>query len=292
MSAGKEILTKIKSVENTKKITKVMEMVARSKMYKTQSRMKMARPYAEVILDVIAHLATSNMEYIKESKILIKKKSIKKVGFIFITTDKGLCGGLNANLTKLFLSKIKEFDDKGIKSQIVCLGSKGLRICNKIGLNVVSSAINLGDTPKMESLLGSINVIFNKYFDGDIDAVYLIYSKFINSMKQEPNILPLLPIDQSLLVDNNKKDYNWDYIYEPNAVEVLDYLIKRYLESEVYHALCDNMASEQSSRMVAMKAATDNATNAIKDLRLAYNKSRQAMITKELSEIVSGASAV
>lgn len=290
MAVGSEILTKIKSIGNTKKITKVMEMVARSKIYKTQERMRMARPYAEVILDVLSHLATSNIEDIKESKILIKNHNIKKVGFIFITTDKGLCGGLNYNVTNILLSKIQKFQERGIENQIVCLGSKGLSICKNIGLNIIASSTNLGDVAKMEDILGSINVIFDKYFKEDIDAIYMIYSKFINTMKQEPKILPLLPMNEFKL--KSKSKYNWDYIYEPNNKEVLDCLIKRYLESEVYHALCDNMAAEQSARMVAMQAATDNATNVIKDLRLVYNKSRQAAITTELSEIVAGSSAI
>ena len=292
MAVGKEILTKIRSVQNTQKITKAMQMVSTSKMRKTQDRMRLARPYAEKVRIVMSHLAQVETEH-KQLPILESRENIRRAGFILITTDKGLCGGLNANLLKKFLGQVQEYRQQGVEVEVICFGSKGLAACNRAGLNVVASAVNLGDTPKMEVLLGSLTEVFQRYADGSLDIVHLVYSRFINTMRQEPNLETLLPIGHNLLNEiSEAEEYGREYVYEPSPILVLEYLVRRYLESVVYQALCENMASEQSARMVAMKAATDNASNAIKELRLIYNKSRQAAITTELSEIVAGAAAV
>ena len=292
MAVGKEILTKIRSVQNTQKITKAMQMVSTSKMRKTQDRMRLARPYAEKVCIVMSHLAQVETEH-KQLPILESRENIRRAGFILITTDKGLCGGLNANLLKKFLGQVQEYQQQGVEVEVICFGSKGLAACNRAGLNVVASAVNLGDTPKMEVLLGSLTEVFQRYADGGLDIVHLVYSRFINTMRQEPNLDTLLPIGHNVLNEiSEAEEYGREYVYEPSPILVLEYLVRRYLESVVYQALCENMASEQSARMVAMKAATDNASNAIKELRLIYNKSRQAAITTELSEIVAGAAAV
>lgn len=292
MAVGKEILTKIRSVQNTQKITKAMQMVSTSKMRKTQDRMRLARPYAEKVRIVMSHLAQVETEH-KQLPILESRENIQRAGFILITTDKGLCGGLNANLLKKFLGQVQEYRQQGVEIEVICFGSKGLAACNRAGLNVVASAVNLGDTPKMEVLLGSLTEVFQRYADGSLDIVHLVYSRFINTMRQEPNLETLLPIGHNVLNEiSEAEEYGREYVYEPSPILVLEYLVRRYLESVVYQALCENMASEQSARMVAMKAATDNASNAIKELRLIYNKSRQAAITTELSEIVAGAAAV
>ena len=292
MAVGKEILTKIRSVQNTQKITKAMQMVSTSKMRKTQDRMRLARPYAEKVRIVMSHLAQVETEH-KQLPILERRENIRRAGFILITTDKGLCGGLNANLLKKFLGQVQEYQQQGVEVEVICFGSKGLAACNRAGLNVVASAVNLGDTPKMEVLLGSLTEVFQRYADGGLDIVHLVYSRFINTMRQEPNLETLLPIGHNVLNEiSEAEEYGREYVYEPSPILVLEYLVRRYLESVVYQALCENMASEQSARMVAMKAATDNASNAIKELRLIYNKSRQAAITTELSEIVAGAAAV
>ena len=292
MAVGKEILTKIRSVQNTQKITKAMQMVSTSKMRKTQDRMRLARPYAEKVRIVMSHLAQVETEH-KQLPILESRENIRRAGFILITTDKGLCGGLNANLLKKFLGQVQEYQQQGVEVEVICFGSKGLAACNRAGLNVVASAVNLGDTPKMEVLLGSLTEVFQRYADGSLDIVHLVYSRFSNTMRQEPNLETLLPIGHNVLNEiSEAEEYGREYVYEPSPILVLEYLVRRYLESVVYQALCENMASEQSARMVAMKAATDNASNAIKELRLIYNKSRQAAITTELSEIVAGAAAV
>ena len=283
MAVGKEILTKIRSVQNTQKITKAMQMVSTSKMRKTQDRMRLARPYAEKVRIVMSHLAQVETEH-KQLPILESRENIRRAGFILITTDKGLCGGLNANLLKKFLGQVQEYQQQGVEVEVICFGSKGLAACNRAGLNVVASAVNLGDTPKMEVLLGSLTEVFQRYADGGLDIVHLVYSRFINTMRQEPNLETLLPIGHNVLNEiSEAEEYGREYVYEPSPILVLEYLVRRYLESVVYQALCENMASEQSARMVAMKAATDNASNAIKELRLIYNKSRQAAITTELS---------
>ncbi|OAM35761.1 F0F1 ATP synthase subunit gamma [Eikenella sp. NML080894] len=292
MAVGKEILTKIRSVQNTQKITKAMQMVSTSKMRKTQDRMHLARPYAEKVRVVMSHLAQVETEH-KQLPILESRENIRRAGFILITADKGLCGGLNANLLKKFFGQVQEYQQQGVEVEVICFGSKGLAACNRAGLNVVASAVSLGDTPKMEVLLGSLTEAFQRYADGGLDIVHLVYSRFINTMCQEPNLETLLPIGHNVLNEiSEAEEYGREYIYEPSPILVLEFLVRRYLESVVYQALCENMASEQSARMVAMKAATDNASNAIKELRLIYNKSRQAAITTELSEIVAGAAAV
>ena len=291
MAVGKEILTKIRSVQNTQKITKAMQMVSTSKMRKTQERMRLARPYAEKVRLVMSHLAQTNSDH--GIKLLEPHREVRRAGFILVTSDKGLCGGLNANALKKFLGQVQEYQNNGIEVDVVCLGSKGLAACQNIGLNIIASVTNLGDTPKMEMLLGALTEIFQRYEAHKLDVIHIVYSGFVNTMRQEPRMEVLLPIGQSVMAEADiHGDYNWDYRYEPSASAVLEYLVRRYLESVVYQALSDNMASEQAARMVAMKAATDNAGNAIKELRLIYNKSRQAAITTELSEIVAGAAAV
>ena len=290
MAVGKEILTKIRSVQNTQKITKAMQMVSTSKMRKTQERMRLARPYADKVRLVMNHLSQTQETH--GIALLEEHREVRRAGFILITTDKGLCGGLNANVLKKFLAQVQEYQDQGIETEVVCLGSKGLAACQRIGLNVIASVTNLGDTPKKEMLLGPLTELFQRYEKHELDVIQLVYSGFVNTMRQEPRMEVLLPIGQTALDDNHSGDYNWDYRYEPSSTAVLEYLVRRYLESVVYQALSDNMASEQAARMVAMKAATDNAGNAIKELRLVYNKSRQAAITTELSEIVAGAAAV
>jgi len=290
MSAGKEIRSKIKSVQNTQKITRAMQMVATSKMRRTQERMRAARPYAENIRRVMAHLALSNPATKNITPFLRNPKEIKKVGIIFITSDKGLCGGLNSNAIKLFYEKLKDFSASNVEVEVCTLGHKGLNAANRVKTNIVSSAVALGDIPKMEQIIGPLSGVLNKFHDGELDAVYVLYSHFVNTMKQEPTLEQLLPLSERDLKLENKLP--WEYLYEPSASEVLDELIRRYIESVVYQCLADNMASEQAARMIAMRAATDNAGNAINLLRLSYNKSRQAAITKELAEIVAGSAAV
>lgn len=291
MAVGKEILTRIRSVQNTQKITKAMQMVSTSKMRKTQERMRQARPYADKIRLVMSHLAQTHSTH--NVPLLRSNNDSKRVGFIVITTDKGLCGGLNANILKAFFHKVQECEQNGLDAEIVCLGGKGLAACNRVGLNVITSAVGLGDTPKVATLLGPLTEIFQRYAEGKLDAIYLVYAGFINTMRQEARLETLLPIGQNVLDEvSESKEFGWEYVYEPSPQQVLEFLVRRYLESVVYQALSENMAAEQAARMVAMKAATDNASNAIKELRLIYNKSRQAAITTELSEIVAGAAAV
>jgi F-type H+-transporting ATPase subunit gamma len=288
VAAGKEIRGKIKSVENTKKITKAMEMVAASKMRKAQDRMRHARPYSDKIRNVAANLGKANPEY---KHPFMKLNDEKAVGYIVVTTDKGLCGGMNTNVLRAVTGKLKEQQAAGMTAQAVAIGNKGLGFLNRIGAQVVSHATQLGDTPHLERLIGPVKVLLDAYAQGKVNAVYLCYTKFINTMKQEPVIEQLLP----LTAENLKADegqHAWDYIYEPDARAVIDELLLRYVEALVYQAVAENMASEQSARMVAMKAATDNAGNVIAELKLVYNKTRQAAITKELSEIVAGAAAV
>jgi F-type H+-transporting ATPase subunit gamma len=292
MAVGKEIRGKIKSVENTKKITKAMEMVAASKMRKAQERMRSARPYADKIRNITAHLSEANPEY--KSPYLRASASPKNVGFIVVTTDKGLCGGLNTNVLRAVTTKMKEVQSSGGTIHTVAIGNKGFGFLNRIGASVVSHATQLGDAPQLEKLIGPVKVMLDAFVEGKLDAVYLCYTKFINTMKQEPMVEPLLPLSASRLEQSaaEKKQYGWDYIYEPDAPTVIDDLLTRYIEALVYQAVAENMASEQSARMVAMKAATDNAGTLIGELKLIYNKTRQAAITKELSEIVGGAAAI
>ncbi|MFZ6673369.1 F0F1 ATP synthase subunit gamma [Undibacterium sp. Rencai35W] len=289
MASGKEIRGKIKSVENTKKITKAMEMVAASKMRKAQDRMRAARPYSEKIRNITSNLSQANPEY--THPFMVQQDQSKKVGLIVVTTDKGLCGGLNTNVLRLVTSKLRELEAKGSKIEAVAIGNKGLGFLNRIGAKVVSHAVQLGDTPHLDKLIGPVKLLLDAYQDGKLDAVYLSYTKFINTMKQEPVLEQLLPLTADKLAAD-KNTHTWDYIYEPDANAVIDELLVRYVEALIFQAVAENMASEQSARMVAMKSASDNAGNVIGELKLVYNKTRQAAITKELSEIVAGAAAV
>lgn len=288
MAAGKEIRGKIKSVENTKKITKAMEMVAASKMRKAQERMRSARPYAEKVRQIAGNLSRANPEY---THPFMQTNDAKTAGFVVVTTDKGLCGGLNTNVLRAVTSELKALQAKGQDAQVVAIGNKGLGFMNRIGAKVVSSVTGLGDTPHLEKLIGPVKVLLDAYTEGRVNAVYVCYTRFINTMKQESVIEQLLPLNAGTL-QNNAGGRDWDYIYEPDAAAVIDELLLRYVEAQVYQAVAENMASEQSARMVAMKAATDNAGSVIGELKLVYNKTRQAAITKELSEIVAGAAAV
>ncbi|PZP33861.1 MAG: F0F1 ATP synthase subunit gamma [Roseateles depolymerans] len=289
MASSKEIRGKIKSVENTKKITKAMEMVAASKMRKAQDRMRAARPYAEKVGNIAAELAKANPEY--RHPFLVKNEGVKTAGMVVVTTDKGLCGGLNTNLLRAATNKLKELEAEGQTAEVVAIGGKGLGFMNRIGAKVVAQATQLGDQPHIESLIGPVKVLLDAYAAGKLSSVYLCYTKFINTMKQEVVVHQLLPLKAADLA-TEKPAHSWDYIYEPDAATVIDELLVRYTEALVYQAVAENMASEQSARMVAMKAATDNAGTLIGELKLVYNKTRQAAITKELSEIVSGAAAV
>ena len=292
MAGSKEIRTKIKSVQNTRKITKAMEMVAASKMRKAQERMRAARPYADKIRNVAAHMAEANPEY--RHPFLVKRETVSNAGVIVVTTDKGLCGGLNTNILRLVMAKFRELEGAGIKLQVSAIGNKGFGFMNRMGAKLVSHVIGLGDTPHLEKLIGAVKVQLDAYEKGEVDAVYLAYTKFINTMKQESVVEQLLPLTADKFEQSaaEKQAYSWDYIYEPDAQAVVDELLTRYVEALVYQAVAENMASEQSARMVAMKSASDNAKNVIGELQLSYNKARQAAITKELSEIVGGAAAV
>jgi F-type H+-transporting ATPase subunit gamma len=288
MAGSKEIRTKIKSVENTRKITRAMEMVAAAKMRKSQQRMRAARPYAERIRQVAAHLSHANSEY--GHPYLIKRDAIKNVGIILITSDKGLCGGLNTNVLRMVLAQMKQFEAKGTGIRVTPIGSKGFSFMGRIGAQIKSHLTGLGDTPRIESLIGAVKVMLDAYVAGEVDAIYISYNHFVNTMKQEPVFEQLLPLSGELLSKDSQG--SWDYIYEPDAQVVIDELLVRYVESLVYTAVSENQASEQSARMVAMKAASENAKAVIGELKLVYNKARQAAITKEISEIVGGAAAV
>jgi F-type H+-transporting ATPase subunit gamma len=290
MATGKEIRGKIKSVENTKKITKAMEMVAASKMRKAQDRMHAARPYSDKIRNVASNLSRANPEY--THPFMVKQNSAKRVGFVVVTTDKGLCGGMNTNSLRLLTAKMRELETQGNALEAVAIGNKGLGFLNRINAKVVAHVTQLGDTPHLDKLIGPVKVLLDAYQEGMLDAVYMVYTKFINTMKQEPTMLQLLPLTSDRLTADAKGEHAWDYIYEPDVETVIDELLVRYVEALIYQAVAENMASEQSARMVAMKSASDNAGNVIGELKLVYNKTRQAAITKELSEIVSGAAAV
>jgi F-type H+-transporting ATPase subunit gamma len=287
MAGSKEIRTKIKSVENTRKITKAMEMVAASKMRKAQDRMRASRPYADKIRNVAAHLSFAQSEY--RHPFLIKRDVVKNIGLIVVSSDKGLCGGLNTNVLRLSLNQMKAWEAEGKGISVSAIGNKGYGFMNRIGAQVKSHITGLGDTPHLEKLIGSIKVMLDAYIAGEIDQLYICYTKFINTMKQEPTMQQLLPLSGEQLGSANG---HWDYIYEPEAKPVVDELMTRYIESLIYNAVAENMASEQSARMVAMKSASDNAKSVIGELKLVYNKARQAAITKEISEIVGGAAAV
>ena len=288
MAAGKEIRGKIKSVENTKKITKAMEMVAASKMRKAQERMRAARPFTEKVRGIAANLGRANPEYVHP---FMAVNDAKGTGYIVVTTDKGLCGGLNTNVLRVLTHMLREGQTKGFTPQAVAIGNKGLGFLGRNGVKVVAHATQLGDTPHLEKMIGPVKVLLDAYVNGEISSVQLCYTRFINTMKQEPVVEQLLPLS-SEKIQKDSKQHSWDYVYEPDANVVIDDLLLRYVEALVYQAVAESMASEQSARMVAMKSATDNAGSVIGELKLIYNKTRQAAITKELSEIVAGAAAV
>lgn len=293
MAAGKEIRGKIKSFENTKKITKAMEMVSVAKMRKAQERMRAARPYAEKVRSLAANLSAATPEY--RHPFMIENADAKTAGFVVVTTDKGLCGGLNTNVLRALALKLKDLEAKGIGSESVAIGNKGLGFLNRLGARVVSQVTQLGDRPHLDRLIGPVKVLLDAYQAGKLNAVYLVYTRFINTIKQEPMVIQLLPLSpEAMTIEKveGKPTHGWDYVYEPDAASVIDELLLRYVEALVFQAVAENMASEHSARMVAMKAATDNAGNLIGELKLVYNRTRQAAITKELSEIVAGAAAV
>jgi F-type H+-transporting ATPase subunit gamma len=286
MANLKEIRTKIASVKNTQKITKAMEMVAASKMRRTQTRMEETRPYADKIRTVIGHLYQANPEY--RHPFLVERE-IKRVGYIVITTDRGLCGGLNVNTFRPLLRELKEWRDKGVEVDLCLIGAKGVQFFRSLNVNVVGAATHLGEDPKVADLVGSIKIMLDSYSEGNIDRLFLMHSKFVNTMTQQPTVDTLIPVHA---VDVDDLPQHWDYIYEPEAVDLLDSVLARYIESQVYRGTVENVACEMAAKMVAMKSATDNAGNLIDDLQLDYNKARQAAITQEISEIVGGAAAV
>ncbi|ADE16957.1 ATP synthase F1, gamma subunit [Nitrosococcus halophilus Nc 4] len=287
MASGKEIRGKIGSVKNTQKITRAMEMVAASKMRKAQDRMRASRPYADKVRNVIRHLAQAHPEY--QHPYLISRE-VKKVGFIIVSSDRGLCGGLNTNLFRSLLRTMREWDGKGVPIELCTIGQKASVFFRRFGGKIVAQATHLGDSPHVEDLIGTVKVMLDDYQEGNIDRLYLVFNEFVNTMTQRPGIEQLLPIDAGEM--DEKLEHHWDYLYEPEAKEVLDQLLVRYIESLVYQGVVENIACEQAARMVAMKAASDNAGSLINDLQLAYNKARQAAITQELSEIVGGAAAL
>ena len=286
MAVGKEIRTKINSVKNTQKITKAMEMVAASKLRKTQDRMAASRPYAERIRTVIGHLSEANPDY---QHSFLETREIKRVGYIIITTDRGLCGSLNVNLFRSVLNDMREWQDKGVEVDVCIVGAKGVAFFRRLNINVVAVTSHLGDMPSVADLVGTVTAMTNEYEEGKIDRLFLVHNVFVNTMSQKPEIRTLIPVEA---VDSDDLQDHWDYIYEPDAVDLLDNVLNRYIESQVYRAAVENVACEMASKMVAMKAATDNAGKFIDQLQLVYNKARQAAITQEISEIVGGAAAV
>ena len=296
MAGSKEIRNKIKSVQSTRKITKAMEMVAASKMKKAQDRMRASRPYVERAFAIAMHISTANTEY--KHPFLVKREPVKRVGAIVITTDKGLCGGLNTNILRLTTQRFREWRTNNVEVDFVAIGNKGLGFLNRMGANVVSSVVQLGDRPRLERLVGAVKVLMDEYLEGRVDEIHIFSTTFVNTMRQDPRQIRIVPIPEEYrtatgeLRTTQVSDYAWDYIYEPDARELLDGMMRRYLEAAIFQMVNENMASEQSARMVAMKAASDNAGKIISELQLIYNKTRQAAITKELSEIVGGAAAV
>ncbi|WP_297486260.1 F0F1 ATP synthase subunit gamma [uncultured Photobacterium sp.] len=288
MASAKEIRNKIGSVQNTQKITKAMEMVAASKMRKTQEAMESSRPYAQTMRKVIGHLALGSLEY---KHPYLEEREAKRVGYIIVSTDRGLCGGLNINLFKQAINNVQTWTEKGAEVDLALIGAKATAFFNNYGGNVTAQVSGLGDSPTVDELIGTVGVMLKKYDEGQLDRLYLVYNKFVNTMVQQPVIDQLLPLPKSE-DEEMQRNHSWDYIYEPEPKPLLDALLVRYVESQVYQGVVENLASEQAARMVAMKAATDNAGDLIDDLQLVYNKARQAAITQELSEIVSGASAV
>jgi F-type H+-transporting ATPase subunit gamma len=287
MSVAKEIRTKIGSIKNTQKITSAMQMVAASKMRKAQDRMAASKPYATKIRRVIGHLARSHSEY--KHPFLEKERELKRAGFIIVTTDRGLCGGLNTNLLRSLILEMKQLADRGVGIDLCLIGNKGLNFFKRFGGNVIAHANHLGDAPSVADLIGIVKVMLDRYQENKLDRVSLIYNQFVNTMSQKPLQIQLLPI---VPVEDNSMNYHWDYIYEPDSKELLDSLLPRYIEMQVYQGVIENIASEQAARMVAMRSASDNAGKLLDDLKLVYNKVRQAAITKEIAEIVSGAAAV
>jgi F-type H+-transporting ATPase subunit gamma len=288
MAVGKEIRTKIKSVQNTQKITRAMEMVAASKMRRAQERMRMARPYADKLRNVISHMHYAHPEY--KHPFLVEREA-RRVGFIVVTSDRGLCGGLNTNLLKTTLGGMQAWSSKKIDIDLCTIGAKGFAFLKRVGAGITSHVSHLGDTPRVEQLIGAVKTMLDDYTAGKIDRLYIVYNRFVNTMSQQPIVEQLLPLPGKE-EDGKKLEYYWDYIYEPDSKEVVDDLLTRYIETLVYHAVVENLACEQSARMVAMKAASDNAGKLIDELKLRYNKARQAAITQEISEIVGGAAAV
>jgi F-type H+-transporting ATPase subunit gamma len=296
MAGSKEIRNKIKSVQSTRKITKAMEMVAASKMKKAQDRMRSTRPYLEKAFNIALHIAKANTEY--KHPFLVPRAAVKRIGVILVTTDKGLCGGLNTNVLRMVVQQHKEWRAKGLDVDYVVLGNKGLGFLQRLGANIVSSAVQLGDRPHLDKLVGPVKVLIDKYMAGEIDEIHVFFTTFVNTMKQESRHARIVPIPDQYRTPTGEvrkveiSDGAWDYLYEPDARELLDGMMRRYTEAIVFQMVNENMASEQSARMVAMKAASDNAGKIIQELQLIYNKTRQAAITKELSEIVGGAAAV
>lgn len=286
MAGAKEIRTKIKSIQNTQKITKAMEMVAASKMRKAQDRMAAARPYANKMRNVIGHLANAHPEY-KHSYLM--EREVKRVGYVVVSSDRGLCGGLNINMFKAVVGSMREWSEKGVEIDVSTVGKKAASFFSRIGANMVSEISSIGDAPRAHDLIGSVKVMLDAYDEGRIDRLYLVFNDFVNTMTQEAHIEQVLPLEQKA---DKELEYHWDYIYEPGAKDVLDALLMRYVESLVYQGVVENIACEMSARMIAMKSASDNAGDIISDLQLVYNKARQAAITQEISEIVSGAAAV
>ena len=287
MAGAKEIRSKIKSIQNTAKITKAMEMVAASKMRKAQERMRASRPYAEKIRNVLAHLAQANPEY--KHPYLLERAEVKRVGYIIVSTDRGLCGGLNTNMFKAAVKEMIEWDSQGIEVDVCAIGRKAVGFFGRFKCNMVAQADHLGDSPSMEDLIGTVKVMLDAYDEGEIDRLYLVHNLFVNTMTQEPRIHQMVPVGGDI---DQELEHHWDYIYEPEAKHIIDGLMFRFIESQVYQGLVENIASEMSARMIAMKSATDNAGDIIKELQTVYNKARQAAITQEISEIVSGAAAV
>ena len=287
MAGGREIKTKIKSVANTRKVTRALEMVSASKIRKAQELMRSSRPYARLMRQVIGHIAHANVEY--KHPFLLERKEVKRVGYVVVSTDRGLCGGLNSNLFRKLLGEIREWQDKGVEVDVVCVGQKATQFFRRLKVNLLGSVTHLGERPQIAQLIGVIKVMLDEYSASRIDRLSLVYNDFVNTMTQKATIAPLLPLPPS---GELVTAHAWDYLYEPDAESVLDHVLTRYIESLVYQAVLENLASEHAARMVAMKSASDNATKAIDNLTLVYNKARQAAITQEISEIVSGAAAV
>lgn len=290
MASGKDIRNKIKSVKNTQKITSAMETVATSKMRRAQDRMRQARPYAEKIRQVAAHLSQAFVDY--AHPFISRRESVRRVGMIVVTSDKGLCGGLNTNALRLAISRAKEWQDQGIETVATTIGGKGFSFIQRTSMKIVSHTAGLGDAPRLEALIGPVKVLLDAYAAGEVDEVHIVYTRFENTMKQDAMCEQLLPLSGEAFKREDQRKYNWEYLYEPDAKTVIDELLQRYVEALIYQTVAENMASEQAARMVAMKAATDNADKVIHNLQLLYNKTRQAAITTELTEIVAGAAAV